>query len=84
MSKNSDIDINYAVRPPKAGPGLGLDVETLHVPAPREVSLPEPVNVHMLNGRPPLEWEESFIRASRERERRAEAALLKGCCDAPP
>ena len=96
----SDININYAVRPRKPGLSLDIEAVTLHTSPVRDVPLPEPVATGRLNGRPPGgfvtgwefcwfppvtgEWEEAAIRAARERERRAELALLAGTLGQPP
>ena len=80
---------------PVGGPVGGISGDhILHIPATRDVPLPEPVATDWLNGRPPGgwvtgfgfallppadgEWEAAAIRAGRLRERRAELALLAG------
>lgn len=81
-------------RPSLSGGDISGDSHLLYVPFARTVPLPEPVATDWLNGRPPGGWvtgfgfclfppldgefEEAAIRSARERERRAELALLAG------
>ena len=70
-------------KPSKAPGGISGDIFILHMPAVRDVALPEPVTWRDLNGREPAGWEEPLIRSARERERRVEARLLAGMLGQP-
>lgn len=63
--------------------GIGSELYIVHVPAVREVPLPEPVTWQHLNGREPVEWEVPLIVAARTRERRLELSLLAGTLGQP-
>ena len=73
------IHVDIAAReykPPAGGHSLDGATQFLNLPRARVVPEPEPVTWRDLNGRQPEPWEEPLIVAGRERERRAEMALL--------
>lgn len=77
--KKNDIDLEYAVRPPKPGTGVhAIDhAELLYTPrAKPAATAPEPVDVSRALGRPPLEWEADLIIETRLQERVREMGIL--------
>jgi hypothetical protein len=71
-----DIHVEQAARagvvPSIVDTGAERLTALLHNPRPRDVPLPEPVDVAVVNGRVAEEWEQDEIRAARERARREE------------